>query len=517
MSKFFYKLLGSDVSIRRQLLTVIILGVVILNLVGSLLTAWLTNQKLRELITADALEKVESLAELAQSSLYNHQFAHARRLVEHAVSQNSVEGSAILDNKGLVFANKNIPEHFINHNLAPLSDLPDIKKFEDKQCFIFSKPVYLEQLDANVKAQPPYQQIGTVVIKISKKTLNQAKLDIFFMTFAIGIAISLFLVGLINVTINRFTQPIYRLADLMTESKHTGMHLLSKEEGTKEVKKMAQAYNEMIRALDENEETLRKHSEQLEQQVAMRTQELVKARDAALTASRHKSVFLANITHELRTPIQAIIGYIDLVKEELELDGMDQHSADLNKVQVSAERLLTLINDILDLSKVEAGKMDVKISVVEVKPLIENAIDSITPLLDIRQNLLVGPQNTTELFIETDKAMLAQIVINLLSNACKFTSNGTISIDYFCDQTDFFISVKDTGCGIAQDKLAEIFDEFRQVNQGKKHTDNANVKQFSGTGLGLAISQKFANLLGGEILVNSQLGSGSEFKLRLPL
>ncbi len=510
LAKFF----GDNISMRQQILSVIIIGVIFLCLLGSLLIAWISTQKIREVTLSHAIEKLHAFGEKAQTGFIRQDEIQLNRLLEQTVSQKSVMGAAIVDAQGKTIAALNLSSEQVLRSQNLLSRGPGMAQYEDNHAFMLVKPVVLNVRQQNsIEAQTQ----GSVVIQVNKDTLKNARLDTFLTIFSVGLAMSLFMVGLVNITITRFTRPIYRLADLMKESKHTGMHLLSQEEGPKEIKDMAQAYNAMIKSLDEQEEKLRKHSEQLEQQVEIRTEELVNARDAALTASRHKSAFLANVTHELRTPIQAIIGYIDLVKEELELDGQYEYSADLNKVQLSSERLLNLINGILDLSKVEAGKMDAKVSVVEVKPIIKHAVDSITPLLDMHQNLLVGPQNDTELFIETDKSMVQQIVINLLSNACKFTRQGTISIDYYSDKTDFYVTLQDTGCGISAEQINDIFDEFRQVNRVKRVQEPVSAKKFDGTGLGLAISQKFAHLLGGEITVKSQVGEGSQFTLRLPL
>lgn len=513
---FVNSVFGSTASIRRQILSTTIIGIILLSLFGSLLTAWVTNYKVKQIITTDAVEELQALSELAALALSTRNHQDAKNVIQQLIGNGSIIGGAIINGDGQTLANQNIESNFIFQHVLDEPSIHKVQMLETPNHFLYWQAV--NQFDQQIELDNTARSekiVGRVVLKISKQSLIDTRIDIFLATFSIGSITSIFLIGLINITVNRLIKPIDRLSDLMVESKQTGMHLLSTEEGPLEIRKMAKAYNAMITAQDLQEETLRTYSEQLEQEVVSRTQALERARDAALTASRHKSTFLANVTHELRTPMQSIIGYIDLVKEELELDGENDYLVDLNKAQQSSERLLLLINDILDISKVEAGRMDINLGVVEVKPIIQSAIDAIAPLTGKHQNLLVGPQNQTELFIETDQNMLVQIVINLLSNACKFTKQGTISIDYYCDQTNFYLEVIDTGCGINKTKLNDIFDEFRQVTRSKIHDDKDKTKD--GTGLGLAISQKFALLLGGEITVVSELGEGSEFKLRLPL
>lgn len=514
--RFANPVFGFNTSIRQQILSIIIIGIVLLSLFGSLATAWVTSQKVKKIITSDAVEELQVLSELAALAVSTHNMQDANNAIEQLIGNGSIIGGAIIDVHGQSLANQNIePEFIFNHVLGEQST-EKVQMIEMPMYFLYWQSIHqFNQQTLLENAAKNEEMAGSVVLKISKKSLIDTRIDIFLATFSIGTAVSLFLIGLINITVNRLIKPIDRLSDLMTESKQTGLHLLSTEDGPLEIRKMAKAYNAMIKAQDQQEETLRTYNEQLEQEVVLRTQALERARDAALTASRHKSTFLANVTHELRTPIQSIIGYIDLVKEELELDGQMDYLTDLNKAQHSSERLLSLINDILDISKVEAGRMDVELEVTEVRPIVQTAIDAIAPLTDKHQNLLVGPQNQTELFIETDHNKLLQIVINLLSNACKFTKQGTISIDYYCDQNDFYLEVTDTGCGISNSKLNDIFDEFRQVT--RTQTQSTTNKAKDGTGLGLAISQKFAQLLGGEITVSSELGEGSAFKLRLPL
>ncbi|WP_172656511.1 sensor histidine kinase [Catenovulum maritimum] len=487
-------------SFRRQLLIIIIVSIVPLCAFGSFVSAYLASQKLESYIINDARLTTTELTE--QIKLQLEQNTIELEHIWKSLKSPDLVGAAIYDKNYNLLAEKLYTQ------------------FKIKQLVSIADNDYLESLNYLYFKQQVKDQDGNpfyVVSQISKTNINSAQQTIFISIFVISTITIILLVIVINWAISKFTQPISGLASVMYESEKSGLHIQCSPEGPKEIRRMAQAYNAMMRALDDQDEELRLHRDQLEVEVLQRTKELLAARDAALTASRHKSVFLANVTHELRTPIQAIIGYIDLIREEMELEGHDNFVSDLEKVQRNSDRLLALINSILELSKVEAGKMEIDLKPLDLKQSINTAIDVVTPMLDKNQNLLVGPQNTLELFVESDKAKLEQILINLLSNACKFTQNGTISIDYRLTDFNFEVDVKDTGGGIDKDKLESIFDEFRQVSHSNKHELNANSKAYEGSGLGLAICQKFAALLGGRIKVTSKVGEGSCFTLELPL
>ncbi|MER2491864.1 sensor histidine kinase [Catenovulum sediminis] len=510
------KYLSPKSSIRRQLMTYVVGGIIVVSLAGSSLTAWVSSIKLRELIVEDAMQATSGLAEQGLLALLTASHDNAEDAIGQVMGFKSVIGAAVLDADKKVIANQHIDIDFLNshHTHAQSSGYE-----EDDDFFWFWEVVNIQQGDLGLGEydQQKQSQLGIVFVKLSKQTLITTSRDIFVATFLISAVVAFILVILVDITVNRITRPINHLADIMEQAEQSSQHLQIKVQGAKEIRQMSHAFNTLMKTLDDQDEQLRSHRDQLEYEVKQRTHELVEARDSALTASRHKSVFLANVTHELRTPIQAIIGYIDLVREELEMDGMDMYTRDLGKVQRNAERLLSLINSILDLSKVEAGRMDVKFTTIELKASIANAVDTISPLLDKNNNLFVGPQNPIELFVESDKNKLEQILINLLSNACKFTNNGTISLEYEVDEHSYSIKVVDSGKGIPAEKLDEIFDEFRQVGQNAKREKGSSSREFEGTGLGLAISQKFARLLGGEITVQSRVGEGTTFTLTLPL
>ena len=229
-------------------------------------------------------------------------------------------------------------------------------------------------------------------------------------------------------------------------------------------------------------------------------------------ASQHKSRFLANMSHELRTPLNAIIGYSEILQENVKDLGQDQFTPDLKKIENAGRHLLGLINDILDLSKIEAGRMDMLLEDVVIVSLLEDVGSIIRPLAEKNGNILqfrLSPQLGS---IRTDRTKLKQILLNVLSNGAKFTQNGRLTllverIDGSRPMVRFAIS--DTGIGMDEEQLSRLFQAFSQAN-------TSTTKSYGGTGLGLAITRHFCQLLGGDISVTSRRGEGSTFLIVLP-
>jgi adenylate cyclase len=239
-------------------------------------------------------------------------------------------------------------------------------------------------------------------------------------------------------------------------------------------------------------------------------QALSAALDKAETMNRTKSTFLANMSHELRTPLNAIIGYSEMLQEDAAGKGDAEPLEDLKKIEGAGRHLLGLIDDILDLSKIEAGKMEVSIETIDLRALVDEAVSIARPLVDKNANTLgiACPADIGSL--HSDRAKVKQALLNLLSNAAKFTSKGrlTLRVAREADGGACF-RVSDTGVGMTQGELDKLFQPFRQA-------DDSSTKRFGGTGLGLAITKHFCTMLGGDVTVESTPGVGSTFTIILP-
>lgn len=239
-------------------------------------------------------------------------------------------------------------------------------------------------------------------------------------------------------------------------------------------------------------------------------QALETARQEAEAASKAKSSFLANMSHELRTPLNVIIGFTRLVKRQVKADLPQKHSDNLGKVLQSAEHLLGLINNILDISKIEAEQMDIHITQFNINTIIEICLQTVKPLMRNKKINLIKNIEPNIPLIVTDRDKLKQILINLLSNAIKFTAKGTITVTAQHKDKMLILDVTDTGIGISTEALEYIFDEFQQV-------DSSSTRQYGGSGLGLPISRHLTRLLKGDLTVESTLEVGSTFTVSLPL
>ncbi len=241
--------------------------------------------------------------------------------------------------------------------------------------------------------------------------------------------------------------------------------------------------------------------------------DLEQARDVALKASQHKSQFLANMSHELRTPLNAIIGVTEMLQEDARDLKRDDEIEPLDRVLKAARHLLALINDILDLSKVEAGRMELYPETFALTPLINEVAATIAPLAAINDNRLVVECNPNVGTIHADQMRLRQALLNLASNANKFTELGTVTIAADRRQEEggewISISVSDTGIGMTSEQIGKLFQDFSQA-------DASTTRKYGGTGLGLAISRRFCQLMGGDITVKSERARGSTFTIRLP-
>jgi len=242
----------------------------------------------------------------------------------------------------------------------------------------------------------------------------------------------------------------------------------------------------------------------------MKTEELKFLRTQAQNATKAKSEFLANMSHELRTPLNAILGYSEMLKDDAEDDGLDAYSEDLTKINSSGEHLLTLVNDILDLSKIEAGKMDLHVEEFEFETHIKQIEATAKPLVEKNDNNFVIEKPNDLGKLTNDQTKLRQILFNMISNAAKFTKKGTVTLGITKYDEKVRFAVTDTGIGMNAEQLGKVFEEFTQA-------ESSTSKDYGGTGLGLPISKKMTEMMGGIMEVESQEGKGTTFSIIIPI
>jgi len=310
---------------------------------------------------------------------------------------------------------------------------------------------------------------------------------------------SLFVIGFVlSSRLQRaVSTPILQLADIARNvSERKDYSIRATKHGGDELGVLVDALNDMLA------------------QIQARDLELTVAKEAAEDADQAKSRFLASMSHELRTPLNAIIGYSEMLEEEAADIGQTAFVSDLSKIQTAGKHLLTLINDILDLSKVEAGKMEFHLETFEIAELVGDVTTTIGPLVDRNSNRIdvSFPRDIGTMY--ADMTRVRQILYNLLSNACKFTERGTVSLRAQRQSRNgrdwITFRVSDTGIGMTHDQTTKLFQAFSQVG------DTAASRKYGGTGLGLVICKRFCEMMGGTVSVDSEQGKGTTFTVELP-
>jgi len=360
--------------------------------------------------------------------------------------------------------------------------------------------------------------IGMVSLRFNMQQLQSTVIQsiiVAFVVLVLGMIIAFFLSVLTQKTISN---PILHLVETAKKVSETGDYSIrAKKESIDEIGILSETFNDMMIQIKKRELLLQEAHDILEDRVKERTSELEKKSVELEQANIHlqevdrlKSVFLASMSHELRTPLNSIIGFTGIILQGFSGEITEEQRKQLTMVKNSAHHLLDLINDVLDVSKIEAGKVDLFPEEFGINDVVGEVVETLSPRANEKSlEILTDVPKVNTLF--TDKRRLKQVLLNLVSNAIKFTDRGSVKITAkILNDKKLEIHVIDTGIGIKKEDINKLFAPFQQI-------DMSSTKSYEGTGLGLNLSRKLANLMGGDISAKSEYGKGSEFILTIPL
>ncbi len=490
---------------RHRLTLTLTTGMLGLALLTSLSTSWIITRRLHDLMIEYGIHISGQFSAESIFAFLVEDPAVGRRTIANIKAFPGVRYAAILTPDHVPLIAEGTAVSWSPAYDSSARGITPVLAGEDDQYLHFIAPVRTRSLTLPYEDNPtPSELLGYIHIAWDRTLLINLKLFIFAVNGGFALIFAVALIFWLRFRVRHLTRPLSDLVGVMQQAQRDDEGVRAAVTGPEEVRTIGRVFNALMAQLEQQKASL-------ESEVAIRTLELREARDAALTAARHKSEFMAAITHEMRTPLHSIAGYTQLVLEEVQfLEKPKDCSNWLKTVLNSANDLLFRINQILDLARVEAGKMEVCFDWIDLRQLVERTSETINPLLQNNQNTLqVTICGHHRLISDPDK--LSQILLNLLTNACKFTQQGTITLTVQNnDDHELFIQVADTGIGIPPSQQEEIFEPFRQA-------DMSDTRRYQGTGLGLAITQRFCELLEGTIAVDSQVDKGSTFTLSIPL
>jgi signal transduction histidine kinase/DNA-binding response OmpR family regulator len=347
------------------------------------------------------------------------------------------------------------------------------------------------------------ERIGTIYLLLDLAELRALLLR--YLTITAGILAGALLVALlVSARLQKvISQPILDLADTAREvSEQKNYSARAIKRTGDEIGFLIDRFNDMLAQIEQHERELNQVNGQL-----------LHSQREAMAATQAKSQFLANMSHELRTPLNAIIGYSEMLQEEAEESGGQAFVPDLKKIHTAGRHLLSLINDILDLSKIEAGKMELYLETFDLAVVLDDVVATAELLVKKKNNRLKIIRSGNLGTMRADITKVRQSLFNLLSNACKFTENGSVTLESRRETPgdgDWIVfTVSDSGIGMTPEQVSRLFQAFSQA-------DASTVRKFGGTGLGLAITRHFCRMMGGDVTVRSEAGKGSTFTIRLP-
>jgi len=465
----------------------------------------------RQLLSQDLTTQAEIIGYNSAVAMAFRDESAAAATLSALTAKEDVVAAVLYTPDGRMFA------HYSRTNTLPPNSLPTRSQ---AKAYRFEGG-YLEVFrDVTLKGE----RVGTLFLRSDMRQLSVRAKRYTTIVFIFVLVSSCFALLVCSKLQKLISRPILHLEDTMRMvSANQNYEVRASSFYGDEIGSLIDGFNTMLSDIQQRDSALRSTNDELqtrtrelEEEVSHRKraqEELLKAKQLAEEASRAKSTFLANMSHELRTPLNAIIGYSEMLEEEARESATAENVQDLQKIQSAGKHLLSLINDVLDLSKIEAGKMTLHLESFDVSAMIEEVVSTLQPALEKNKNILRVHLADDVGVMRADVTKVRQILFNLLSNACKFTDHGIITVDV--DQRtelgeDWIrLQVADTGIGISARQKGNLFQEFAQA-------DTSIARKYGGTGLGLAISHRFVQLMKGRIGVESQPGQGSTFTVHLP-
>ena len=420
----------------------------------------------------------------------------------------------LLDRKGIVLASRNKDIRF--RNIKEYSEELSRRLSENKQEV---SPVSIKNTPNYVFSRNTSEEGWKIAVLVPSWYIEEQIRWPILLTI-LGMSLGFLLLSILTLAgLNIFVvHPVKRLKkeiDDVTKTKNLDRTI--KIHSRDEIGGLTDSFNKMMSTLNQTQQTLmdaerelREHRDHLEDLVKIRTDQLALATERAEESDRLKSTFLATMSHELRTPLNSIIGFTGILHQGLAGPLNDEQKKQLGMVQNSAHHLLELINDVLDISKIEAGQLEIGRDTFDLRRSLDKVVNLVSPMAG-KKGLPIHLQITDTIDKFTgDQRRVEQILINLLNNAIKFTEMGEIRVSCSLHDSKVILSVSDTGIGIKPDDIETIFKPFRQIDTGLS-------RKYEGTGLGLSITRKLVNMMGGEIHVKSKEGAGSTFSVILSI
>ncbi len=470
-----------DLSIQRKLTTVIMLTTVVALVLASAAFFLYDIFTLRQRMA----ETLRGLAETMQATTVNALVVNDRQTAADVLSaleaQPRITAAVIFDDDGNEFARYLRSD--VDGSVLPVAPEVQGQVFETDRLVVFRDMIFGGQRAGSFHIQQDLSEIRERLINFS------SILGLVLLTVSL---IALLLSSALQRLISKPLLDLVEVEKVVIEKQDYSVR--AQKEGNDEIGLLIDAFNLML------------------SQIQARDEEITIARDRAQEANRSKSTFLANMSHELRTPLNAIIGYSEMLQEEAEDLGQEDFIPDLGKIQTAGKHLLNLINGVLDLSKIEAGRMELYAELFEVDELVDEVASMVRPLVSKNSNQLqVVCEQPGQL--NADLTKTRQILFNLLSNAAKFTENGEVLFEVGRKQAGgsewLRFRVSDNGIGMTTEQLAKVFEPFSQA-------DASTTRQYGGTGLGLSICKRFCEMMGGDIRAESTPGQGAVFTVHLP-